>query len=224
MSNTAYLYNLASPAVVINGAAQGTRQSVKGMVVAETPNCVPLPWLLAFTPADIRPVDALYRTGPVQWSTRRVLVPVASVASALDTFLRRRAELTRLIGDGRIAEGFIRLTCDGLAALPLPYVALDPLEVVDLNDTEEPSRSVQRALGAAAAAARFRVTLSGFVPGVVPYAADTLYAMSPDKLTNKARLQNAVAVDPSFLPSSQWRASDLEPPPMTGPGSVRTER
>ena len=95
-------------------------------------------------------------------------------------------------------------------------MALDPLEVVDLNDTEEPSRSVQRALWADAAAARFRVTLSGFVPGVIPYAAEALYATSPDNLTSKARLQNAVAVDPGFLPSSRWRASDFKPPPVTG--------
>jgi len=210
MSNTTYLYNVAAPVVVVAGRVQGTTESVEGMAVAEAPHRVPLPWLLAFLPAHLRRVNVTYQTGPAQWSSRRAIVPVSSVNDALHTFLAHRSALTALVKDDQLVDGFARLMVDGLTSLPLPYLALDPFEVADLNDPEMPSRSVERALGSDTASAAARLALSGFVPGVRPYAAAVLY-QSPSELKDSARAQNAVALDPGFLPSSQWAKQTFGP-------------
>lgn len=213
MSNTAYLYNLDAPAVVINGAVQGRQRAIKGLVVAEAADRVPLTWLMAFAPTDLQLTQARYRTGPTTWHARPVLAPVASVGAALDGFLHRRDELARLVGDARIVEGFVRITCDALSALPLAYLALDPLEVVDLNDPDEPSRALQRALGQGPGSTQARLALAGFARGVLPYPVEALYARAPDKLTQTGRQQNAAALDPAFLPRDQWKMIDIAPPP-----------
>jgi hypothetical protein len=218
MSNATYLYNIARPAVIIAGRLQGASESVEGTVVVEAPNRVPLPWLFAFLPAHLRPVEVTYQTGPSDWSSRRAILPVASVNDVVHAFMARRPAMTDLVKDDHLADGFIRLMIDGLSALPLPYIGLDPFEVADLNDHEEPSRSVERALGTDAESAAARLALSGFVPGVVPYSADSLFHASPDDLSDAARTQNAVALDPGFLPREQWTTRSFGPPP-SGPST-----
>jgi hypothetical protein len=213
MSNNACLYNLAAPEAVVGGFVQLRREPVRGALVAEVPDRLPLPWLFAFTADDLRLVDARYQAGPAAWDRRPLWVAVASVASALDHFLRQREALIRLVGDRRIAQAYLELACDGFSALPLPYVALDPLEVVDLQDAQAPSPVLPRALGPGPAAAAQRLRLSGFRRGVTPYAAQALYGSPPEALTHRWRLENAVAMDPGFLPRSQWRPTDYQPPP-----------
>jgi hypothetical protein len=203
MSNNTYAYNIQSPVAIVGSHVQGHPQAIDSIRIVEAPHRVPLPWLLSFRASDLRPVEVHYRTGPTAWASRKALAPVVSVNDALHTFLSRAREIVELVGDEATAKGFIQLFTDGLSSLMWPYIALDAFEVVDLNDPAEPSRAMLIACGASVQAKKQRLSLSGYTPGVKPYASDAIYTQPPSALPDKVKLENAVALDPLFLPLAQ---------------------
>ena len=212
MSNTTYIYNIASPAAILASHVQGQLSAIDSVQVVEAPNRVPLPWLLAFSPKDFRPVEARYRIGPSEWASRKAVGAVASVNDALNSFLSRSSEIVELVSDKEIAQGFVQLMLDGLSSLPLPYIALDSFEVVDLNDADVPSRAVLLACGAADGSKEHRLSLSGFTFGIDPYPSDAIYSKSSADLPDEVRRENAVALDPLFLPNQQRIRRKMEAP------------
>ena len=107
MSNTTYIYNIASPAAILASHVQGQLSAIDSVQVVEAPNRVPLPWLLAFSPKDFRPVEARYRIGPSEWASRKAVGAVVSVNDALNSFLSRSSEIVELVSDKEIAQGFV---------------------------------------------------------------------------------------------------------------------
>ncbi|RZL30279.1 MAG: hypothetical protein EOP35_24095 [Rubrivivax sp.] len=219
MSHVAQLLNTDAAVAVIQGAvADGQPAETRYVVVAEAVNRLPIPWLCLFRGAPLVNTRSTYRTGPATFDTLALKVPVLGVEAAVARLEQARQLFSELAGGDAIGDGYWRLAIDGLQKLPFPFLTLDPVDVLQMNDAVEGAATLTSCLtddGPATQAAL--KALSNFEDGFSPYTVQQLYG-APEELDHEARLSNAAALDAAFLPREQWQtraatsAEGLSPP------------
>jgi hypothetical protein len=214
MANCAYLINTTAAAQ--SRAALASQRTQPGQIfgiVAEGANRLPIPWFLLFRPSDLPqvPADQVAMSMPCV----RVDRAVANLENAMPT-------LTVITGDADIARSYGSLALTMLRRLPLPYVAMDPVEVFMLS-SEAPTAMGQRfaaALAGDASAIPHVKALSEYREGVPAYPLDILYAV-PGGQRNADRAWNASALDGGFQPNFKFvswvKAKDTPAPEMPQP-------
>ncbi len=206
MANRACLINADMPGVPpqLHPPGAGSEPS-QALRVAEAANRLPLPWLLCFRPEDLLPAVVRLRSGPEQFSTVALKLPCTSVAAARERLQQALPIYAALTGDAALAESYWRRACEGLNDLPHPWLTMDPIEVLCLNDFDEDARTLAQSLGGDASALPGLKWLSGYDDGFAPYGAATYFDGDPGALDHVARLGNSAALDPGYV-----RPSPLE--------------
>ena len=212
MANRAFLLNtsfLTSDPYLLD--AKLKEPGMDFVEVAEAAYKIPVPWLLCFKPEDIRPVSVRFEEeddededdedneadeADNEPSARTVEVglPCTSVKQALQNMEQARPIFEAIVGDSKLARTFWQNAMSYLQVMPLPYLTVNPLEVMFMTDPLPYAQQMRIALGGGKAAVDSLVDLSCYEKGVRPLPLDVLYAV-PGGDRNDPRLQNCVALD-----------------------------
>ncbi|WP_269629840.1 hypothetical protein [Pelomonas sp. BJYL3] len=214
MANRACLINADMPGVPpqLHPPGAGSEPS-QALRVAEAANRLPLPWLLCFRPEDLLPAVVRLQNGPEQFSTVALNLPCTSVAAARERLQQALPIYVALTGDAALAKSYWRRACEGLNDLPHPWLTMDPIEVLCLNDFDEDARTLAESLGGDASALPDLKWLSGYDDGFAPYGAAAYFDGDPGALDHVARLGNSAALDPGYV----------RPSPLEGVSRARKE-
>lgn len=214
MANRAYLINCSAP--VRNRAELGSLRTQPGQVfgiVAEGANRLPIPWFLCFRPGDLPAV------APDQVAMHMPCVEREQAVRNLEQALPTLAAIT---GDAGIAQAYGSLALAMLRRLPLPYVALDPVEVFMLS-SEPPVKTGERfaaALAGDASAVPHLKAMAGYRDGAAAYPLEILYSV-PGGQRNEDRAWNASVLDGGFQPNFRFvgwiKAKETPAPEAPGP-------
>lgn len=197
MANRAYLINTTAP---VHSRTELTSQRgqpghVFG-IVAEGANRLPIPWFLFFRPSDLPQV-------PPEQAV--MSMPCVAVDRAVANLEHAMPTLTAITGDADVARSYGALALTMLRRLPLPYIAMDPVEVFMLS-SEPPAAMGARfaaALVGDSSAIPHLKAMSEYKEGVAAYPIDILYAV-PGGLRNEARAWNASVLDGGFQPNFKF--------------------
>lgn len=222
MANRAALLNTDLPSSdivqLLDPSGEGGPQV---FCVAESANRLPVPWLACFRSEDLRPVSVPVQSFSGETQALSLQLPCTTVAMAQQRLQESLPLFTALVGDTALAEGYWRRACDGLARLPLPYLTLDPIEVLLLNDVEEEAEGLVQVLEGGAGALPWLQRLSFFEPGFAPYSAEAYYGEAAEELDHMARLGNSAALDPGYIPpmavTARPRPSPAQAPAQSAP-------
>ena len=207
MANRACLINADMPGLPPHLRASGTgREGAQTLRVAEAANRLPLPWMLCFRTEDLLPAEVRLQVGPGKFSTVSLKLPCTTVAVARERLQQALPIYAAIIGDAALAEDYWRRACEALSDLPLPWLTIDPIEVLCLNDFEEDARTLAESLSGDASALPGLKWLSGYDDGFSPYGVAAYFDGDSGALDHVARLGNSAALDPG-----QVRPSPLEP-------------
>jgi hypothetical protein len=210
MSNNFYVYNVDSPAAVIGGDVQESLESVRAVQIVEAPYRIPLSWLFAIDIQHLCLIKVKYLDASSQHlSIFHVLAPVLSVEEAISIFLSRHDLFLQTLNDLEIAEGYFQYMLHELRSLDLPYLAMDPHEIIESEDEKKPSDELSDALKQSDL--ELQMSLCGFTKGVLPYSVSDLYKKRPEELPDSVRMENAVSVDPNFIPLEYRKEEVLVP-------------
>ncbi len=191
MSNRALLLNTAF--LTSDPYLLDTKLSEPGMdfvEVAEAAYRIPVPWLLCFRPEDIRPVSV-----PLEDErTQEVGLPCTSVKQALGKMERSLSIFESIAGNSKIAQMFWQNAMFYLQALPLPYLTLNPIEVMFMMDPLPYAQLMRIAMSGDSAATDALIDLSCYEKGIQPFAPDVLYAIAGGDRRDP-RNENCVALD-----------------------------
>lgn len=195
MANRTYLLNTAilgsDPYLLRAKLAESGNDYVE---VAEASYRIPIPWLCCFRKEDMRPV-----TVPVQnWETGAetsevVALPCTTVKQALLNLTRAAPLFESIAGDARIGRAYWLDAVAGLRGLPLPYLTMDPIEVMYMDDPADYERSLVAALGSEESCIPHLKELSGYDDRALPYGPDVLTVVASGK-HHRGRLDSAVAL------------------------------
>ncbi|NHZ91684.1 hypothetical protein F2P45_22135 [Massilia sp. CCM 8733] len=168
--------------------------------VAESNFSIPIPWFFCFKPEDFHLVTVQYDDDEADGDYAEdeapfvIALPCTSVAQALDNMARAFWHFEAIAGDKVIGKAYWQKAMDSLAALPLPFLAMNPLEFMWLGKPLEYAALIKEAFGGGPTAMAQIKHLSCYKDGVVPY--------PPEMLTREKwgdeRLANAVALDGGF--------------------------
>jgi hypothetical protein len=208
MSNRSYLLNtsvLTSDPYLL--AAKLSEPDNDFVEVAEAAYKIPIPWLLCFRPADIRPVRVPLEdidTGDTDAGGIEVGLPCTSVKQAVENMARALPVFESIVRDSTTAKMFWQNAMTYLQAMPLPYLTMNPTEVMFMSDPHPYAQLMLTALSGDEAAVERMMDLSCYEKGVLPYPPDVLYAVSGDN-GDKVRMQNCVALDIGY--GNFWQVS-----------------
>lgn len=203
MSNTGSLIN-SSSLVSGRAALEGLREQ-PGHVDGEVASCsnrLLIPWLLCFRRSDLRPLQSDFIG---------LQLPCTTVAQAVCSLEQSLPVFEAITGDSVLARAYWTLACALLRRLPLPYLTMDPTEILQLSSArpETLAETFVGALSGDLAAIPHLKSLTRYDDSVPPYPLDVLYSIpSGDK--DEARLWNASVLDGGFQPSLQfvrWHAA-----------------
>jgi hypothetical protein len=156
---------------------------------------IPIPWFLCFLPEDMRKVKVQFDADEDgEDNSVEVELPCTSVAQAIQNLEQSRPVFHTIVGDAKLADMFWQNSLNYLKGLPLPYLCLDPIEVMFMGEPEPYVESMQAALKRDQASIAHLTDLSCYEEGVLPYPLDVLYAVPSDQ-RDETRLQNCVALD-----------------------------
>lgn len=214
MANRAYLINSSS--LTSDPAELEHLREQPGHVdgeVAESANRLLIPWFLCFRRADLRPVRCDFM--PLE-------LPCTSVEQAVRNLEQSLPVFEAIAGDPALARSYWELSCALLRRLPLPYLTMDPIEVLAMG-SEPPlgiARQLVGALSGDLSAVPWLKALVGYEEGAAPYPLEILYTV-PGGEKKDSRIWNASVLDGGFQPNFefvQWRkgadtAQPAAPPP-----------
>lgn len=213
MANRAALLNTSllssDPDQLLHPSGQ---DGLQVLFVAESANRVPVPWLACFRSEDLRPVSVTLGLFGGGSQTLPLQLPCTSVATAQQRLQEALPLFTAVVGDASLAEGYWRRACEGLAKLPLPYLTLNPIEVLVMNDFEEEAEGLVHSLSGGPDALTWLRRLSFFETGFAPYSAEAYYGETPEELDHMARLGNSAALDAGYIPPMPIQPRPPGPP------------
>ena len=200
MSNRASLYNLTE----LNHDPQDYLQK-KGKAgfdvvqVAEASYKLLIPWLLCFRQDDLKPVQLRldeFDDEEEDEDAEPIMLglPCTTVGKALERLRASLPVFEQLSGDSHIARMYWQHACNVLEALPLPYLALDPLEVACMSDPEPYIESMACAMAGDASAIAHLVDLSCFVTEAKPYSPDVLFCVDAAQ-GDPLHIKSSIAMD-----------------------------
>ncbi|MFZ6770699.1 hypothetical protein ACO0LM_26890 [Undibacterium sp. Di26W] len=213
MANRTHLLN--TPILTSDPYLLAARLSEPGtdyLEVAEAVYKIPVPWLLCFRREDFLPVTVQFdedEEGDAPAGVE-VFFPVTSVEKALENMTQSLPIFEAIAGDAKLGKMFWQNAMITLRGLPLPYLCINPIEVMFMGDHAPYMESMFAAMGRDDIAVRNLMDLSAYEPGVRPYPPDVLYnvATKADDSYDENRLQNCVALDIGY--SSFWIKSTGE--------------
>lgn|GEM_PF-2130429 len=211
VSNRAELINTETPAIIVAGRqCLSGQDGVRYIVVAEAANRIPVPWMCCFHQNDLRTVTAAYQTGPAEFETLTLSVPFTTTENASKNVRVSLSVFEEIAEDAEIAEQYWRLALEALDTLKFPFLTIDPLEVLLMNDPAEEAAAFSRCFDADTQARTFMKQLAFIEEGHVPYSAQQLYSSLPDELSHHARLANAAALDFGLVAPERHRYETAE--------------
>jgi hypothetical protein len=157
---------------------------------------IPVPWMLCFRPEDMKPVAIKIDDDDDGNPCPDIVVkmPCTTVKQAIENLKASRPVFESIAGDRAIGGMFCDNAIQYLSTFPLPYLAVNPMEVMFMIDPLEFTVSMETALRGGEAGEAALMELSNFTSDVVPYAPDVLYATAGEH-GDEARMQNCVALD-----------------------------
>lgn len=166
--------------------------------IGEAANRIPVPWLACFRTHDLRFVELKRATGPSQYELLSLSLPCTSVAAARENLSASLPLYVAIVGDARIAEAYWKYALAGLAELPLPYLTMDPVEVLELNDPSDEATVLATCLSGTPEAIPLVKRLAFIDDGYAPYTFDEFFDGPPEALNHVARVGNSAALDPGY--------------------------
>jgi len=194
--------------------------------IAESANRLLIPWFLCFRKPDLRPVHCDF----VQ-----LQLPCTTVEQAVRNLEQSLPVFEAIARDLALARPYWELSCTLLRRLPLPYLTMDPIEVLQLGRAapEVLAAHIVGALSGDFAAIPHLKFLSGYDDSAPPYPLEVLYSV-PAGNKDRRRVWNASVLDGGFQPNFKyviWRkAKDVAapaappPPPESVFGELRGVR
>lgn len=212
MSNRTYLYNLSKaisdPDLLYKNLSERGNSFVE---IGEAAYRLPLPWLCCFNKNDFQrvkvPLEERYENAELQPANSIELsLPCTSVADAIKNLSSARPLFERLADNAKIGVGFWQDALERLHSLPLPYVAMNPIEVLFMDDPVKESKRLEKAC---AGDETELINFACFDQGVKPYPRDVLYEAGGN--ADQERLSNTVALDIGWAENWHLSADDKQP-------------
>jgi hypothetical protein len=166
--------------------------------IGQAANRIPVPWLGCFRTPDLRPVELKLATGPSQYEELSLSLPCTSVAAARENLSASLPLYVTIVGDARIAEAYWKYALAGLADLPFPYLTMNPVEVLQLNDPSDEATVLANCLSGTPEAIPLIRRLAFIDDGYAPYTFDEFFRGPPEALNHEARIGNSAALDPGY--------------------------
>lgn len=189
MANSAYLLNTVSPASTL---LQGEAEKANLWTTGPGYN-IPVPWLCCFRPEDLHPVVIAQEDDDGNAVHTTVHLPRTTVARAVHNLEQALPLFEQITGDSTVAHAYWRAAVADVRALPLPWLALDPIEIVAMFDLEGSLDDLALALAGDTSALPYLKDFAGYEDGVLPYPHDVL--TRGDGLDDENRTGNAIALD-----------------------------
>ncbi|RYF39333.1 MAG: hypothetical protein EOO25_15220 [Comamonadaceae bacterium] len=211
MANRAYLINSSS--LTSNPAELERLRDQPGHVdgeVASSANRLLIPWFLCFRRGDLRPVHCNFM--PLE-------LPCTSLEQAVRNLEESLPVFEAIAGDAALARPYWELACARLRGLPLPYLSMDPTEVLQMGMLP-PLAIAQHLVGALSgdlAAVPSLKALANYEDKAAPYPLEVLYAMPGGKKQDR-RIWNASVLDGGFNTFVRWRKKAGTAEPALPPG------
>jgi len=195
MANRAYLLN--TPFLTSDRALLQQRLAEPGQDFLEVDGPgyqLPIPWLCCFRACDLKPVvihGEDMEGNPVDFTLR---LPSTALGQAVRNLEESLPLLEQITGETQLAQRYWADALAWLRQLPLPWLALDPAEILTMMDPESGQEDLVRALAGDAGAIPYLKDFAGYEDGALPYAPDVLRHV-PGPYHDKQRTDNAVALD-----------------------------
>jgi hypothetical protein len=216
MANRGYLINTSSLTSDPDELARLRDQPghVDG-VVAEGSGRVSIPWFLCFRQSDVRMVP---------WREGRLPLPCTTVEQATRNLEESLPVFEAIAGDPALAQPYWSLACALVRRLPLPYLALSPIEVLDMDSqpVEAIAAEIMGALSGDLSAVPHLKSLAEYQDDAPAYPLEVLYSVPTGIDRYGSRTWNATVLDGGFQPNFEYviwnKASDTAapeaPPPL----------
>lgn len=173
---------------------ESMRRQSSSIHIAESANRIPVPWLACFRSEDLRATRCRLMTGPDAFEIIELMLPCASVVSARSALESQRPLFDALIGDTAVAESYWSAALNGLSELPLANLAMDPVEVLLLNDLDEEAATLEQCIRGNNKELDLVRRLSFFEQGFGVYSFDEFMNAPPESLDHDARKGNSAAL------------------------------
>jgi len=168
---------------------------------------IPVPWLCCFRPDDLKPVVIETEEDENNPSGSSVqYMPSTTVARAIHHLEQSLPLFEMIAGDSTIAHAYWSRALAFLRSLPLPFLALDPGEILDMTDREEGLATLTRALAGSSDAIAALKEFSGYEEGALPYPIDIFENVAGG---DQRRTDNAIALDVAGY--ARWQRHGADP-------------
>ncbi len=203
MANRAYLLNVPTltgdPYLLQERLSCGPEADYAE--IAEVSNRISLPWICCFRGAELTEVHVPLeywegRTGPDELI---VGLPCIDVATAQKNMQASLGIFQQMAGDDTVGRGYWVRACEGLEELPLPYLAMNPIEVLFLWDIAEVPDLFAACFKPQPPSLETLKSWSGFHDGFAPFNAEDFYSRPLAELDHVARLDSSRALDAGYL-------------------------
>lgn len=201
MANRAYLLNTSiltsDPQALRLGLSHGNEY----VEIADAAYRIPLPWLCCFRGAPLYKVSVPIEPKSVEDQPTPLIIelPCIDVATAQQNLRASLHIFQEVAGDAATGEGYWRHACDGLADLPLPYLTLNPIEVLFMSDPVEEALNLATCIRSTSPPISLLNALSKPWDGFVAFSAEDFYSRPMSELDHKARLQSSRALAAAYL-------------------------
>ncbi|MET3130307.1 TPR repeat protein [Oxalobacteraceae bacterium GrIS 1.11] len=170
MANRSYLLNTrilsSDPAALVTALRQ---DGMNFLEVAQASYRIPFPWLCCFRHSDLRAVRLIDHGDDGQPQVREILLPSTSLEHALRNLRAALPLFEKLLGDAALAREYWSAAVDELRRMPLPFLMLDPCELLNIPGGEQSAPLLAAALAGDDSALPYMVALAGFGDTCAPY-------------------------------------------------------
>lgn len=219
MANRSYLLNTdiltSDPQVLQVGLSRGSEY----VEIAEAAYRIPLPWLCCFRNVPLYKVSVPMEAGFTDGQAEPFVIelPCVEVATAKRNLELSLSIFQEVAGDPGMGEDYWKLACDGLADLPLPYLTLNPIEVLFMGDPTEESVAFAACIRSPSPPISLMKRISGFKDGFSAFSAKDFYSLPLAELDHQARLSCSRSLDSGYLGRDHryWHRSTPSPTPST---------
>ena len=198
MANRGYLLNtsvLTSDFYEL--ARRRNEPGVQCEEVAESAYRIPIPWSCCFQPEDLRMVTMEYDEDdgkPPEGCPAQIALPCTTVVKAIENLKQALPVFVQLAGNERYGREYWQDALDTLEALTLPYLTMNPVEVIFTSDPMADAKALAESLGGRPEAVPAMIQLSGYVEGEPTYPIDILYNIPGPNLHEPSN-DNSVALN-----------------------------
>ena len=193
MANCARLLNTNTPISDLGTLLDDDGRAANVYLETIGPNYrLPIPWLCCFRPDDMKPVVVQLEDwdGNVEHVT--VNLPGTTVENAIGNLAQSLPLIEKIVGDPSLARPYWDDAMAYLRSLPLPYLTLDPLEIITMTRPATDADELIDALGGDDAAIPHLKDNAVWNEGCLPYPLDVLLA--PPSGYDEQRMENAASL------------------------------